>query len=1150
MFKKILVANRGEIAIRIFRTCTELGITTVAIYTHEDRYSLHRYKADESYQIGKNEEPLKPYLDKEAIILLAKKRGVDAIHPGYGFLSENAQFARMCRENGITFIGPDPEIMDALGNKVQAKKLAVENNIPIIESSKTPLDSFKTAVKEANAVGYPIMLKAASGGGGRGMRVVRDNEELKVELKTAQGEALKAFGDDTIFIEKFIENPKHIEVQIVGDKHGNMVHLFERDCSVQRRYQKVIEIAPSVGLSDKTKEQLYNYATGICKAVNYNNIGTVEFLIDSAQNVYFIEVNPRIQVEHTVTEEITGLDLVKTQIFIASGKKLQDHEINIPAQNKIQKVGFALQCRITTEDPKNDFKPDYGIVQTYRSAAGLGIRLDAGNIYPGAKVSPFFDSMLVKISAHSWTLSEAINKMNRALKEFRVRGVNTNIQFLQNLLKTEQLSNGTFTVNYINDHPELFNYAIGRDRASRMLQYIGEVTVNGNPDVKYTDPNIVCKEPKVPEFDLTEAPKKGTKQLLTELGPKGFSEWLKKEKKVHFTDTTMRDAHQSLLATRMRSFDMMKVAKGYARHHHNMFSVEMWGGATFDVCLRFLHEDPWERLALLRKAIPNVLFQMLLRGSNGVGYTAYPDNLIEKFIEVSWENGMDIFRIFDSLNWMPAMAPAIEFVRTKTKGLAEGSLSYTGDILNPKRTKYDLKYYIQLAKDLENAGAHILAIKDMAGLLKPYAAYELVSALKSETNLPVHLHTHDTSSIQSATYLKAIEAGVDVVDGALGGMSGLTSQPNLNALVEMLKFNSRENALDIDKLNEYSNYWSTVREYYYPFESGLKAGTAEVYKHEIPGGQYSNLKPQAEGLGLGNRFTEITDKYAEVNKMFGDIVKVTPSSKVVGDMALFMMNNDLTAQDVIDKGESLSFPESVQNFFYGSLGQPVGGFPDVLQKVILKGKNPITNRPNEHLKPIDFEADYADFEKEFKETYRSRGLRITDFLSFKLYPKVFRDFRVKRQNYSNLRNLPTKTFFYGMKEGEEIEVNLGEGKNVLIELLSIGPANSNGEKQIYFSVNGQTRAISVTDNSLAIEKSTNRKANDLIDGEVGSPLQGLLSQVFVKAGDNIEKNEPLFLIEAMKMETTVTSTVSGVVKAIYLSGGTLVESGDLVVEIE
>lgn len=1150
MFKKILVANRGEIAIRIFRTCTELGITTVAIYTHEDRYSLHRYKADEAYQIGKNDAPLKPYLDKEGIILLAKKRGVDAIHPGYGFLSENAEFARMCRENDITFIGPDPEIMDALGNKVQAKKLAVENNIPIILSSKTPLTSFEIAKEEANNVGYPIMLKAASGGGGRGMRVVRSEEQLKNELSTAQSESLKAFGDDTIFIEKFIENPKHIEVQIVGDRHGNMIHLFERDCSVQRRYQKVIEIAPSMGLKDEVKEQLYTYAVTICKAVNYNNIGTVEFLLDAEQNIFFIEVNPRIQVEHTVTEEITGLDLVKTQIFIAGGKKLQDAEINIPPQEKIQKVGFALQCRITTENPKNDFKPDYGLIQTYRSAAGLGIRLDAGNIYPGARVSPFFDSMLVKVSAHSWTLQEAINKMKRALKEFRVRGVNTNIQFLLNLLETEELSTGNFTVNHIKNHPELFDYQIGKDRATRMLQYVADVTINGNPDVKFNDPRITFKEPKVPDFDRAEEPKKGTKQLLTELGPEGFANWLKNEKKVHFTDTTMRDAHQSLLATRMRSFDMMKVAKGYARHHHDMFSLEMWGGATFDVCLRFLHEDPWERLSILRKAIPNVLFQMLLRGSNGVGYTAYPDNLIEKFIQVSWEHGMDIFRIFDSLNWMPAMAPAIEFVRTKTGGLAEGSLCYTGDILDPKRSKYNLKYYVQLAKDLENAGAHILAIKDMAGLLKPYAAFELVSALKSETSLPIHLHTHDTSSIQSATYLKAIEAGVDVVDGALGGLSGLTSQPNLNSLVEMLRFHERNNPIDIEKLNEYSNYWSTVRDYYYPFESGLKAGTAEVYKHEIPGGQYSNLKPQAEGLGLGDRFSEITDKYAEVNKLFGDIVKVTPSSKVVGDMALYMMNNNLSAQDVIDKGEHLSFPESVQNFFYGSLGQPTGGFPVTLQKVILKDKQPITVRPNEHLEPIDFEKEFAEFEAEFKETYRSRDLRITDFLAYKLYPKVFRDFRVKRQTYSNLRNLPTKAFFYGMQEGEEITVSLGDGKNVLIELLSISHANEDGARKLFFSVNGQTRAIPITDKSLAREKVSHLKANDLIDNEVGTPLQGLLSQVFVKVGDKVEKNDALFLIEAMKMETTVTATISGTIKNVFLNGGTMVESGDMVVEIE
>jgi len=1147
MFNKILVANRGEIAIRIFRTCTELGITTAAIYTHEDRYSLHRYKADEAYQIGKNDEPLKPYLDKEAIIRLALRRGVDAIHPGYGFLSENADFARLCRENGITFIGPDPEIMEALGNKVKAKKLAEANKIPIIESSKKDLVDYETAKTEANKIGYPIMLKAAAGGGGRGMRVVRDDESLKIALSTAQSEALKAFGDGTIFIEKFIENPKHIEVQIVGDRHGNMVHLFERDCSVQRRYQKVIEMAPSLGLKNATLQQLYNHALTICRSVNYNNIGTVEFLLDERQNIYFIEVNPRIQVEHTVTEEITGIDLVKTQIYIADNKCLHEH-LGYPVQNEIRKVGFAIQCRITTEDPQNDFKPDYGIIQTYRSAAGLGIRLDAGNVHTDARISPFFDSMLVKVSAHSWRLEGAINKMIRALKEFRVRGVKTNMQFLLNLLRTEELKNGTVTVNFIKEHPELFDYKIGKDSATRMLQYVGEVTVNGNPDVKVKDPTRKFHKPQVPEFEADKEPKPGTKQLLDKLGPEGFVDWLKKEKKVHFTDTTLRDAHQSLLATRMRSYDMMKVARGFAQHHPELFSLEMWGGATFDVCLRFLHEDPWERLSILRKAVPNILFQMLLRGSNGVGYTAYPDNLVEKFVETSWETGMDIFRIFDSLNWMPAMAPAIEFVRTKTSGLAEGCLCYTGDILDPKRSKYDLNYYIQLAKDLENSGAHILAIKDMAGLLKPQAAYELVSALKSETDLPIHLHTHDTSALQVATYLKAVEAGVDVVDAALSGLSGLTSQPSLNSIVEMLRFHERENPLNGKKLNEYSNYWSAVRDFYYPFESGLKAGTAEVFKHEIPGGQYSNLKPQAEGLGLGDRFTEITDKYAEVNQMFGDIVKVTPSSKVVGDMALFMMNNDLSAQDVIEKGDSLSFPESVQNFFYGSLGQPKGGFPKQLQKIILKGKKPITDRPNEHLPPIDFKKEYAAFQKEFKDSFRSRELRITDFLSFKLYPKVFRDFRKQRQLYSNLRNLPTKTFFYGMEVGEEIIVKLGPGKNVLIRLITKSKADEDGIVKLFFSVNGQTRVIEVEDKSVATEKVSYEKAEPDNDLHVGSPLQGLLSQVFVKAGDKVKKNDPLFLIEAMKMETTVTAPGAGTVARVVLSGGEMIDSNDLVVE--
>ena len=855
--KKILVANRGEIAIRVLRACTEINLKTVAIFTYEDRYSQHRYKADESYQIGENNQPLKPYLDIDEIIGLAKSKNVDAIHPGYGFLSENSDFARKCAKSGIIFIGPNPEVMDALGDKITAKKNAEKCNVPVIEGNKKKLSSLKIALSEASEIGYPLMLKAASGGGGRGMRIVRNVNDLKQNFDAAKNESLNAFGDDTMFLEKYVEDPKHIEVQIVADNHGNIRHLYERDCSVQRRHQKVVEIAPSFNISEEVKQNLYKYALAIAKQVSYNNIGTVEFLVDKTDQVYFIEVNPRIQVEHTVTEMVTGIDLVKTQIFVAGGYKLSDTQIKINEQGSIVTNGFALQCRLTTEDPENNFTPDYGTITTYRSASGMGIRLDAGSIYQSYKVSPFFDSMLVKVSAQGRTLDGAVRKMTRALKEFRIRGVKTNIYFLQNVIQHSDFKEGKATVNFIQKTPELFKIRISQDRSSKILNYLGEVIVNGNPDVKFIEDSKVFRNAKIPAFNQFSKYPKGTKDLLTELGPDSFSKWLRDEKKIHYTDTTIRDAHQSLLATRMRTYDMLKVAESFAKNHANTFSIEMWGGATFDVCLRFLHESPWSRLRDLRKAMPNILFQMLLRGSNAVGYKAYPDNLIEKFVDKSWENGIDIFRIFDSLNWVKAMEPSIKYVRNTNGALAEAAISYTGNILDTSQTKYNLNYYTQLAKDLENAGAHIIALKDMAGLLTPYAATELIGALRDTVKLPIHLHTHDTSSLQSATYLKAIEANVDVVDVALGGLSGLTSQPNFNSIVEMMKYHERAHKFDMNKLNQFSNYWEDIREYYYPFESGLKSGTAEVYQHEIPGGQYSNLRPQATALGLGGRFDEV-----------------------------------------------------------------------------------------------------------------------------------------------------------------------------------------------------------------------------------------------------------------------------------------------------
>ncbi len=1147
--KKVLVANRGEIAIRVFRACTEINLTTVAVYTYEDRYSQHRYKADEAYQIGKDDEPLKPYLNGDEIIALAKAKGVDAIHPGYGFLSENSEFARKCAEAGVIFIGPDPKVMDALGDKITAKKIAEKCKVPTIKSNAKDLTSLKIALSEASTIGYPVMLKAASGGGGRGMRIIRNDNDLKNNFESAQSEAGNAFGDDTMFLEKYVEEPKHLEVQIVADNHGNIRHLYERDCSVQRRHQKVVEVAPSFNVSEKVKQSLYKYAVSIAEEVSYNNVGTVEFLVDKNDNVFFIEVNPRIQVEHTVTEMVTGIDLIKSQIFIAGGYKLSDKQIKIYDQDSLKTYGFALQCRLTTEDPTNNFTPDYGTITTYRSASGMGIRLDAGSIYQSYSISPFFDSMLVKVSAHGRTLDGAVRKMVRALKEFRIRGVKTNIHFLQNVIQHDTFKEGAATVNFIGNTPSLFDVKLPQDRTTKITNYLGEVIVNGNPDVKFIDENKKFRNPTIPIYSPAEKFPKGTKDMLTEMGPEKFCAWLKDEKKIHYTDTTIRDAHQSLLATRMRTYDMLKVAESYAKNHPNTFSIEMWGGATFDVCMRFLNESPWTRLRELRERIPNILFQMLLRGSNGVGYKAYPDNLIEKFVEKSWENGVDLFRIFDSLNWVKAMEPSINYVRNKTGGIAEAAISYTGDILDPNESKYTLKYYTQLAKDLENAGAHMIAIKDMAGLLKPYAATELVSALKDTVNIPLHLHTHDTSSIQSATYLKAIEAGIDVVDVALGGLSGLTSQPNFNSVVEMMKRHERAHDYDIKKLNEFSNYWEDTREVYYPFESGLKAGTAEVYQHEIPGGQYSNLRPQAEALGLADRFHEVTKMYERVNALFGNLIKVTPSSKVVGDMAIFMVTNDLTPEDVMQRGNEISFPESVINFFKGDLGQPLGGFPKELQKIILRNTDPYTDRPNAHLEPIDFDTEYAAFRKKFQKGF-SRPIEFEDFLSYSLYPRVFEQAHEKYKLYGNLAILPTKNFFYGMKLREEAIIELEEGKTIIVKLLSVGIPNDEGIRIVFFSVNGENRFVEIKDKSIKVEKEIHIPADPEDANQYGAPLQGMLYKMLVKKGQEIEENEPLFVIEAMKMETTVTANKAGKVKSITLKPGTMLMKGDLVVTVD
>lgn len=1140
---KLLVANRGEIAIRALRAATELGIRTVAVYTFEDRYSLHRYKADESYQIGRDNEPLKPYLDIEEILRTAKKNNVDAIHPGYGFLSENVTFARRCREEGIVFVGPSPEVMEQLGDKVASKIVARKVGVPVIEDNQVKLDSALTALAEAKRIGFPVIFKASAGGGGRGMRVIQSEDDLEKAFNEARREAGNAFGDDTIFIEKFVADPKHIEVQILGDQHGNIVHLYERDCSVQRRFQKVVEVAPAPSLRQDTKDKLYDYALRIAKHVNYDCAGTVEFLVDGDENIFFIEVNPRIQVEHTVTEQVTGIDIVRSQILIADGETLRAPQIDILRQEDIQCRGFAIQCRITTEDPENDFKPDYGTLIAYRNAGGYGIRIDEGSSYQGVKISPFFDSMLAKVTAQGRTLAGASNRMYRTLLEFRIRGVKTNIPFLENVIKHPVFQEGGATVKFIEKYPELFSFRTKQDSGTKILKYISDILVNGNPDVTIKGPVREFEKARIPSDFVDASPLAGTKQLLDSMGAEKFARWLKNEPKVKFTDTTYRDAHQSLLATRVRTADMLKVAGNFAAHHPQLFSMEVWGGATFDVALRFLHEDPWKRLQQLRAAIPNICLQMLIRGNNAIGYAAYPDNLVQKFIEESWKNGVDIFRIFDSLNWTKSMKVSIDAVRELTGGIAEACISYTGDILDPKRTKYSLQYYLDLAKELEDMGAHILGIKDMAGLLKPYAAELLVTELKKVINIPIHLHTHDTSSVQSSTYLKAIEAGVDVVDVALASMSGLTSQPNFNSLVEVLKNTKHEVDFDMRSLNEHSNYWETVREWYYPFESGLMAGTAEVYDHEIPGGQYSNLKPQAKSLGLVEQMNEIKESYATVNKMFGDIVKVTPSSKVVGDMALFMVSNKLTPEDVIAKGDTLSFPESVKSFFKGDLGQPPGGFPAELQAIILKDEKPYTDLPNAHLKPVDFEKEFEGFKVKFGDNFE-----FTDFLSWKFYPKVFEEYASFLQKYGDVSKVPTPAFFFGMKMNEEILVEIGPGKNILIRLLIVGDVDEHGHRTVYFRLNGQTRSIDVIDRKAGVKKQTNPKASGA--NHIGTPLQGLLSKIFVSAGDSVKKNTPLFTIEAMKMETTITANRDIKIKKLALNEGTMVEADDLVVETE
>lgn len=1140
--RKLLVANRGEIAIRVFRTAHELGIRTVAIYSHEDRFALHRLKADEAYLVGKAGEPLRSYLDIEAIVAIAVQHGVDAIHPGYGFLSENPELSRACERAGIIFCGPSPDVLEKLGDKVTARQIAASVGVPVLAGSENPLSGPEEATKLAEKLGYPVMLKAAKGGGGRGMRVVHKPDQLAAELAAAQRESQSAFGSTDVFLEKFIARPRHIEVQLLGDMHGGLVHLYERDCSLQRRHQKVVEIAPALSLDAEVREAICQSALQVGRAVRYQNAGTVEFLLDTeTDKYYFIEVNPRIQVEHTVTEAVTGVDLVQCQIMVAMGHKLADPEIDLPSQEGIRTRGFAIQCRVTTEDPENRFLPDYGRITHYRSAGGMGIRLDGGTAFSGALVTPFYDSLLVKVTVWARHFSDAARRMERSLQEFRIRGVKTNLPFLINLVTHPTFLAGGLTTRFLDETPELFDFVTPRDRATKLFNYLGDVLVNGHPAVKKKPENVRREPAPLPVVNRDAPIPDGMKQRLKKLGPAGLSKWILEQKPLLLTDTTFRDAHQSLLATRLRSVDMVNVADAYARLTPQLFSIEMWGGATFDTAMRFLGESPWQRLADLRERIPNILFQMLFRASNALGYANYPDNVVREFVKETAAAGMDVFRIFDSLNWVDNMRVAMDAV-VESGAICEAAICYTGDILDKSRTKFDLKYYVQMAKELEKLGAHILCIKDMAGLCKPYAAQQLVRALKQEIGIPVHFHTHDTSGVQAGAILLAAEEGLDIADAAVAPFSGLTSQPNLNSIVESLRFTERDSQLGFEPLQQIADYWAAVREFYTPFETGMLASTADVYRDEMPGGQYTNLFQQAKAIGLAHRWRDICKMYADVNRLFGDIVKVTPSSKAVGDMALFLITGELTVDDVLNPNRDISFPESVVDLMSGRMGTPPGGFPADVQNRILRGAKPLADRPGAILPPADFAAASATVEK-----FMGRPPTAQDVLSYFMYPKVFADFVAREEKYADTSNVPTPIFFYGPDAGEEFAVDIEKGKTLVIKFLTVGDPHTDGRRTVFFELNGQSRTVTIEDRALESLIVRRPKAEAGDPNQVGAPMPGSVVTVAVQAGDAVAKGQKLLSLEAMKMETTIYAERDGKIAEVLVRPGVQIETGDLVV---
>ena len=1144
--RKLLVANRGEIAVRVFRAATELGFRTVAVYAQEDKFSIHRFKADEAYLVGEGKGPVGAYLDIPGIVALAKEKGVELIHPGYGFLAENAEFAQACKDAGITFVGPRVELLRLMGDKVAARALAQKAGVSTLPGTEEPISDRHEALKIAKQIGFPLIIKAAFGGGGRGMRVVRKASELSSLLDEAREEAGRAFGNSAVFLERYVPRAKHIEVQILGDQHGNVLHLHERDCSVQRRHQKVVEIAPSVGLDPRVRAELCEAAARLCREIKYDNAGTVEFLLDlDTHEWFFIEMNPRIQVEHTVTELITGIDLVRSQLLIAQGYEMFAPELDMPQQAEIPRNGCAVQCRITTEDPENKFQPDYGKIFTYRSAGGFGLRLDGGMGYGGAVITPFYDSLLVKVTASGRSFDIALQRMDRALREFRIRGVKTNIPFLENVIANPTFRSGQATTTLIDTTPSLFKFIARRDRATKLLTFLGDVAVNGNPQSKGYKPEKPLPPVPLPAYDHKQTPPSGTRQLLLELGARKFAEWTRKQKRLLITDTTYRDAHQSLLATRVRTADMLAIAPAIARRTPGLFSLEMWGGATFDSAMRFLHEDSWERLRVLRQKIPNICFQMLFRGSNAVGYSNYPDNVVAGFVKHAAGAGIDIFRIFDSLNYLPNLKVAMDAVQD-THAICEAAICYTGDIFDKTRKKYSLRYYIKLARELEKMGAHILAIKDMAGLCRPYAAHKLVKTLKEEIGIPIHFHTHDSSGIASSSVMAACDAGVDVVDLAVAAMSGSTSQPNLNSIVAALQNSRRETGLDLEALNEFSDYWEAVRPIYAPFDTSPRNGSAEVYLHEMPGGQYTNLKEQANAMGLGQWWHEIAHTYAEVNQLFGDIIKVTPSSKVVGDMTMFLITRGIKPADVLNlEPGSTPFPESVIDMFAGGLGKPMGGWPRKLQHIILGKRKPLRGRLGASLKPINLKKIQAEISAKLK-----REATEDDLYSHLMYPEVYLDLAKHKRDYSDVSVLPSPPFFYGLKLGEEIAVEIEEGKTLFIRLVNISPVDADGRRTVLFELNGMPRQITILDRSVQAKVKARLKADPAAPEQIGAPIPGLVTALSVSVGSKVAKEDKLATMEAMKMQTTIYAPCDGLVEEVFAKVGDSVESKDLLMKLK